>query len=57
MLFLPMKVGVISKLYYKKVYNIRLQKLFWRNRLEQAYGTGLSLEKVEAEQGWVTWFW
>ena len=51
MLFLAMKVGVISELYYKKVYNIRLQKLFWRNRLEQAHGTGLSLEKVEAEQG------
>ena len=46
-----MKVGVISELYYKKVYNIRLQKLFRRNRLEQAYGTGLSLEKLEAEQG------
>ena len=46
-----MIVGVISELYYKIVYNIPLQKLFWSNRLEQTFGTGLSLKKVEAEQG------
>ena len=46
-----MIVGVISELYYQIGYNILLQKLFSRNRLDQPFGTGLSLEKVEAEQG------
>ena len=46
-----MIVGVISELYYQIVYNIPLQKLFWRNRIEQSLGTGLPLQKVKTEQG------
>ena len=46
-----MIVGVISELYYQIVYNIPLKKLFWRNRLEETFGTGLSLKKVKADQG------
>ena len=40
---------VISELYNKIVNNIPLQRLFWRNRLQQAFGTGLSLKKVKEE--------
>ena len=46
-----MIVGVISELYYQIGYDIPLQKLFWRNRLDQTFGTGLSLKKVNTEQG------
>ena len=46
-----MIVGVISELYYQIGYNVSLQKLFWRNRLDQTFGTGLPLKKVKAEQG------
>ena len=46
-----MIVGVISELYYQIVYNIPPQKLFWRNRLEETFDTGLSLKKVKADQG------
>ena len=46
-----MIVGVISELYYQIGYNIPLQKLFWRNRLDQVFGSGLSLKKVKTEQG------
>ena len=45
-----MIVGVIPELCHKKIYDIPLQKLLWRNQ-DQSFGTGILLKKVVEEQG------